>query len=253
MRKVETEADEVMRVTDRAIELLRTVYDPEILVNVYDLGLIYKIDYDPPTKTLQVDMTLTAPGCPAADFIMEDVRQKLMSVEGPEKVDLRLVFEPVWTQDMMSEEAKLEPLVSCDTPPMTNKGIQVKKTYFLSDLHLGAPYFPDSHDAERRVVAFLDSIKDKADAIYLLGGVLDYWYEYRYVVPRGFVRFFGKLAELSDSGVKIVWMIGNHDIWIFDYLPNEPWHTGGRWCACRENPRKDRVHDPRRRGRQIAA
>ncbi|MFG6426978.1 MAG: UDP-2,3-diacylglucosamine diphosphatase [Muribaculaceae bacterium] len=104
---------------------------------------------------------------------------------------------------------------------MTNKGIQVKKTYFLSDLHLGAPYFPDSHDAERRVVAFLDSIKDKADAIYLLGDVLDYWYEYRYVVPRGFVRFFGKLAELSDSGVKIVWMIGNHDIWIFDYLPNE--------------------------------
>ena len=96
VRKVETEADEVMRVTDRAIELLRTVYD------------IYKIDYDPSTKTLQVDMTLTAPGCPAADFIMEDVRQKLMSVEGPEKVDLRLVFEPVWTQDMMSEEAKLE-------------------------------------------------------------------------------------------------------------------------------------------------
>lgn len=108
VRKVETEADEVMRVTDRAIELLRTVYDPEIPVNVYDLGLIYKIDYDSSTKTLQVDMTLTAPGCPAADFIMEDVRQKLMSVEGPEKVDLRLVFEPVWTQDMMSEEAKLE-------------------------------------------------------------------------------------------------------------------------------------------------
>lgn len=94
-------------------------------------------------------------------------------------------------------------------------------TYFLSDIHLGAPYFPDSREAERRVVAFLDSIKEDAEAIYLLGDILDYWYEYRYVVPRGFVRFFGKLAELSDSGIKITWMIGNHDIWIFDYLPDE--------------------------------
>lgn len=108
VEKVENDAGEVMRITERAIELLRTVYDPEIPVNVYDLGLIYKIDYEPDTKTLHVEMTLTAPGCPAADFIMEDVRQKLMSVVGPQKVDLRLVFEPVWTQDMMSEEAKLE-------------------------------------------------------------------------------------------------------------------------------------------------
>lgn len=108
VEKVKNDAGEVMRITERAIELLRTVYDPEIPVNVYDLGLIYKIDYEPDTKTLHVEMTLTAPGCPAADFIMEDVRQKLMSVEGPQKVDLRLVFEPVWTQDMMSEEAKLE-------------------------------------------------------------------------------------------------------------------------------------------------
>lgn len=99
---------EEMAVTERAIELLRTVYDPEIPVNVYDLGLIYKIDYDVDTKTLHVDMTLTAPSCPAADFIVEDVRQKLVSIEGPEKVDLRLVFEPEWSQDMMSEEAKLE-------------------------------------------------------------------------------------------------------------------------------------------------
>lgn len=108
VEKAESDAEEVMKVTERAIELLRTVYDPEIPVNVYDLGLIYKIDYNPEDKTLHVEMTLTAPGCPAADFIMEDVRQKLMSVEGPAKVDLRLVFEPVWTQDMMSEEAKLE-------------------------------------------------------------------------------------------------------------------------------------------------
>lgn len=102
------QTDEELRIVNRAIEMLRTVFDPEIPVNVYDLGLIYRIDYDPTPKTLHVDMTLTAPGCPAADFIMEDVRQKLLSVEGPEKVDLRLVFEPTWTQDMMSEEAKLE-------------------------------------------------------------------------------------------------------------------------------------------------
>lgn len=95
------------------------------------------------------------------------------------------------------------------------------KAYFLSDLHLRAPYFPDSREAERRVVTFLDTIKDDAEVIYLLGDILDYWYEYRYVVPRGFVRFFGKLAELSDRGIRIVWFIGNHDIWIYDYLPSE--------------------------------
>ncbi len=108
VNKVEADSEEELGVVNHTIEMLRTVFDPEIPVNVYDLGLIYKIDYEIANKTLHVDMTLTAPGCPAADFIMEDVRQKLMSVEGPEKVDLRLVFEPVWTQDMMSEEAKLE-------------------------------------------------------------------------------------------------------------------------------------------------
>ena len=102
------ENEEELRITARAVEMLRTVFDPEIPVNVYDLGLIYKIDYDKSDKCLHVDMTLTAPHCPMADFIMEDVRQKLLSVEGPEKLDLRLVFEPEWNQDMMSEEAKLE-------------------------------------------------------------------------------------------------------------------------------------------------
>lgn len=95
------------------------------------------------------------------------------------------------------------------------------KVYFLSDLHLGAPYLAKSKEAERRVVSFLDYIKDTAREIYLLGDILDYWYEYRYVVPRGFVRFFGKLAQLSDSGIRIVWIIGNHDIWINDYIPGE--------------------------------
>lgn len=95
------------------------------------------------------------------------------------------------------------------------------KAYFLSDLHLGAPYFPDTRESENRICRFLDSIKKDADVIYLLGDILDYWYEYKYVVPRGFVRFFGKLAELSDAGIRIVWMKGNHDIWIYDYLPSE--------------------------------
>lgn len=100
--------DETYQITQKAIEMLRTVFDPELPVNVYDLGLIYKIDYTPEDKVLHVDMTLTAPGCPAADFILEDVRQKLLSIEGLKAVDLRLVFEPEWNQDMMSEEAKLE-------------------------------------------------------------------------------------------------------------------------------------------------
>lgn len=96
-----------------------------------------------------------------------------------------------------------------------------KATYFISDLHLGAVYDLNSHEREKKVVAFLDSVKHDAKAIYLLGDILDYWYEYRYVVPRGHVRLFGKLAELSDSGVEITWLTGNHDIWIFDYLPEE--------------------------------
>lgn len=95
-------------IQERVIEMLRTVYDPEIPVNVYDLGLIYRIELNDEATELQVDMTLTAPNCPAADFIVEDVRQKLEAVGGLEKVDINLVFEPEWTKDMMSEEAKLE-------------------------------------------------------------------------------------------------------------------------------------------------
>lgn len=104
----DTKVSDQYAIIERTVEMLRTIYDPEIPVNVYDLGLIYKIDYEPDTGTLHVDMTLTAPSCPAADFILEDVRQKLLSIEGPKAVDLRLVFDPVWCQDMMSEEAKLE-------------------------------------------------------------------------------------------------------------------------------------------------
>ena len=93
---------------ERVIEMLRTVYDPEIPVNVYDLGLIYRIELNDDCTELAVDMTLTAPNCPAADFIMEDVRQKLETIIGLTRVDVNLVFEPEWDKDMMSEEAKLE-------------------------------------------------------------------------------------------------------------------------------------------------
>lgn len=96
-----------------------------------------------------------------------------------------------------------------------------KYTYFISDLHLGANYLDNPIEYERRVVRWLHTIKSDAKALYLMGDVLDYWYEYRYVVPRGFTRFFGAIAELADSGVEVTWFIGNHDIWIFDYLPNE--------------------------------
>lgn len=86
--------------------MIKTVYDPEIPVNVYDLGLIYKIDIQ--GSTCNIEMTLTAPGCPAADFLVEDIKQKVGSVEGIDAVNVEIVFEPEWTQDRMSEEAKLE-------------------------------------------------------------------------------------------------------------------------------------------------
>lgn len=93
--------------------------------------------------------------------------------------------------------------------------------YFMSDLHLGATYISDPRGHEARVCSFLRSIEPTARELYLMGDVLDYWYEYRTVVPRGHVRFFGTLAELADAGVKIYWFIGNHDIWLFDYLRDE--------------------------------
>lgn len=91
----------------KAVEMLKTVFDPEIPVNVYDLGLIYKTDVKD-NMDIYVDMTLTAPNCPAADFIIEDIHQKLESIHGVGQVFVELVFEPEWTKDMMSEEAKLD-------------------------------------------------------------------------------------------------------------------------------------------------
>lgn len=97
-----------VELNEKVIAMLRTVFDPEIPVNIYDLGLIYRIDINDEEDWLQVDMTLTAPNCPAADFIVEDVRQKLESIDSFKRVDVNLVFEPEWNKDMMSEEAKVE-------------------------------------------------------------------------------------------------------------------------------------------------
>ena len=93
---------------ERIVEMLKTVYDPEIPANIYDLGLIYRVDYNEEDGSLDIDMTLTAPGCPLADYIMEDVRQKVLCVEGVKTAQVNLVFEPEWTQDMMSDEAKMD-------------------------------------------------------------------------------------------------------------------------------------------------
>lgn len=98
---------------------------------------------------------------------------------------------------------------------------QRTKTYFISDLHIGAGYITDTHAHQRMIAGWLRSIAPTAKTIYLLGDILDYWYEYRTVVPRGYTRFFGALAELADQGIEIIWLKGNHDIWIFDYLPKE--------------------------------
>ena len=98
---------EKFKIEEKIVAMLKTVYDPEIPVNVYDLGLIYKIDVSDNGEAV-LDMTLTAPNCPAADFIMEDIRQKVESVKGVTSATINLVFEPEWDKDMMSEEAKLE-------------------------------------------------------------------------------------------------------------------------------------------------
>lgn len=87
--------------------MIKTVYDPEIPVNIYDLGLIYRIEVKE-DNSVDIDMTLTAPNCPAADFMMEDVKQKVEAIDGVTSVNLQLVFEPEWSQDLMTEEAKLE-------------------------------------------------------------------------------------------------------------------------------------------------
>lgn len=96
-----------LQIEENIVKMLKTVFDPEIPVDVYNLGLIYNIDVQNDGH-VRIDMTLTAPSCPASEFLMEDIRMKVESVEGVKSLDVQLVFEPEWDKDMMSEEAKLE-------------------------------------------------------------------------------------------------------------------------------------------------
>ena len=100
-------AEEKTKIEERIVDVLKTVYDPEIPVNIYDLGLIYKVDVKD-EGDVDIDMTFTAPSCPAADFILEDVRQKVDSLEGVKNATVNLIFEPAWDQSMMTEEARVE-------------------------------------------------------------------------------------------------------------------------------------------------
>ncbi|GHT17224.1 UDP-2,3-diacylglucosamine hydrolase [Bacteroidia bacterium] len=97
----------------------------------------------------------------------------------------------------------------------------MKSIYFISDVHLGSRLVKDPREHELRLVRWLDSVKTSAAAIYLLGDIFDFWFEYKTVVPKGFVRLFGKLAEFVDEGIDIHFFIGNHDIWAFDYFEKE--------------------------------
>lgn len=96
-----------------------------------------------------------------------------------------------------------------------------KKIYFLSDFHLGAPDYQTSLEREKRVIRFLNEIKDDAAVIFILGDLFDFWYEYKKVVPKGFVRILGKLAELTDNGITIYFFVGNHDMWMNGYFEKE--------------------------------
>ncbi len=93
--------------------------------------------------------------------------------------------------------------------------------YFASDFHLGAPNYEESLIREKRIIKWLDEIKNDAKEIYLVGDIFDFWFEYKSAIPKGFVRIQGKIAELTDSGIAIHIFTGNHDMWIFDYLPKE--------------------------------
>ncbi len=96
-----------------------------------------------------------------------------------------------------------------------------KKTYFISDFHLGVPNREKSLVREKKIIEWLDEVKKDASEIYLMGDVFDFWFEYKTVVPKGFVRLLGKLAEISDAGIKLHFFSGNHDMWTFDYLEKE--------------------------------
>lgn len=99
--------------------------------------------------------------------------------------------------------------------------LQHKKIFFASDFHLGVPNHEASVAREKKIIAWLDSIKNEAHTIYLLGDIFDFWFEYKHAIPKGHIRLQGKLAELRDAGIPIVFFTGNHDMWMFDYFPKE--------------------------------
>lgn len=96
-----------------------------------------------------------------------------------------------------------------------------KNIYFLSDFHLGAPDYANSLQREKRIVSFLETIRHKAAAIFIVGDVFDFWFEYKHVVPKGYVRLLGKLAEITDSGIPVHFFVGNHDMWMRGYFEKE--------------------------------
>jgi len=96
-----------------------------------------------------------------------------------------------------------------------------KKIFFASDFHLGAPNYEASLAREKKIIRWLDAIEEEAHEIYLLGDVFDFWFEYKHAIPKGFVRLQGKIASLTDKGIKVHWFYGNHDMWVFDYIPTE--------------------------------
>ena len=96
-----------------------------------------------------------------------------------------------------------------------------KKIYFVTDAHLGSTAGIPVRDNERRLVRWMDSIRPDCEALYLMGDMIDFWYEYRRVVPKGYARFFGKLAEFTDAGIPVRWFAGNHDIWLYSYVQDE--------------------------------
>jgi len=98
---------------------------------------------------------------------------------------------------------------------------QGRKVYFASDFHLGAPNADASRDREQKIVRWLDVARQDAAAIFLVGDIFDFWFEYRHAIPKGFIRLQGKLAEITDAGIPVLFFTGNHDMWMFDYFPKE--------------------------------
>ncbi|MGC4128616.1 MAG: UDP-2,3-diacylglucosamine diphosphatase [Bergeyella sp.] len=114
---------------------------------------------------------------------------------------------------------KINKIILSDAPPLGERGL--KKIYFASDQHFGAPTPAESKKREEKFIRWLDSIKADAQVLFLMGDLFDFWHEWKYVVPKGFVRVLGKIAELKDSGIEIYFFVGNHDLWMKNYFEEE--------------------------------